>query len=230
MKNTKHIIAAALVLPSLLLLNSCKKENPENPTTSSTIYHQSYIVTYDKNEKTTDAVVTFRTNNSNGVIHKLAGNESLNINREIAGYNELDRKYYFGDNKFVNVEFIFTKNSGYQFLNTIKITDTSDAQFPSVFPTSINKASGMTVDWDGKPVDSNERLLLIIKDDAHAPVERYYANGKFIFTSGDLNTLTAGDVKISLERIKTLPIQSSDSAASGERVVIVRTSRMITLL
>lgn len=230
MKRITYIISAALALPVLFTLGSCSKESGTNPTNTSTVYHQSYIVTYDKEQKTTDAVATFRIGGPAGVIHSLTDNESLNINRDTALYAAATRKYYYNDNKLRNVEFVFTKNSGIQFLNTIKLTDTSDAQFPTVFPSSINRSSGMSVDWDGKPVDTNERLLLIIDDAVHEPVGKYYANGQFIFTSSDLINLNPGDVAIRLERIKTLPIQAADSNASGERIVIVRTSRMITLL
>ena len=228
MKQSIYILTAAL---ATLGLASCERTNGTNPTDTSTEYHQSYTVIYDKNNKTTEAVAMFRTNNKIGAIHTLVGNESININRELVGISA-DRKYYYSSNKFTNVEFVFTKNAGEQFLNAIRITDTSDAEFPSVFPSSINKNSGMVVDWDGKPVDdATEKMFLVVDDGVHTPVPRQYNNGQFIFTSGDLTNLTPGDVTIRLERFKYMPLQQADDSVSGgERVVMVRKSRTISLL
>lgn len=229
MKRKIYIFQAAAALSVMLGFSSCERNQGTNPTTSSSVYYQSYTVIYDKVDKTTDAIAQYRINSETGVIHTLVDNESLNINREVVQV-DADRKYNFHSNKIINVEFVFTKNAGRQFLNTIKIADTSDAQFPTVFPGSINKNSGMIVDWDGKPVDTNERLVLVIDDKVHTPVSRYYNNGQFIFTSGDLVNLTPGDVIIRLERFKYLPLQSADDSSSGQRVVMVRNRRMITLL
>jgi hypothetical protein len=227
MKKNVYILTAAL---ATLSLASCERNTGTNPTTVSTEYHQSYTVVYDKEKKTTEAIAMFRTNNASGAIHTLVGNESLNINRNLVDISA-DRKYY-SSNKLTNVEFVLTKNAGEQFLNTVRIQDTSDAQFPSVFPSSINKNTGMVVSWDGKPVDATtEELVLIVDDGVHAAVPRYYQNGQFIFTSGDLINLTPGEVTIKLERFKTMPLQAADDSVSGgERVVMVRTSRKITLL
>jgi hypothetical protein len=231
MKRIIYILAAVIALPLIPALTSCERNNGTNPTDSSSVYYQSYYVMYDKNTKTTEATAMFRITDSSGTIHTLVGNESLNINRNIADYRA-DRKYHWSSNKLENVEFVFTKNAGAQFLNVLRTTDTSDAQFPTVFPSAINKNSGMAVDWDGKPVDTlTERLVLIIDDNVHTPVYRYYSMGKFVFTSGDLINLNPGDVKISLEREKTYSLQTSDPGSTGGmRRVAVRTSRTITLL
>ncbi|MBL7718278.1 MAG: hypothetical protein JNL72_05525 [Flavipsychrobacter sp.] len=232
MKNfTSYLLKATLALPFVVALGSCTQNNGTNPTTASTIYYQDLLVIYDKESKTTNATAMFRTNNATGYIHQLRESETLNINKSLAPFDPTNRTYYWTTNKLVDVDFVFTKNSGYQFLNEINVSDTTSVSFPTVFPNSINRTSGMTVDWDGPALDTNEMLLLVVNDEVHLPVEKPLVNNRWIFTSNDLNNLTPGDnVKIRLEMIRTLPIQASDSNGSGRRRVVVRTTRTISLL
>lgn len=219
-----------MAVPFLFIAESCKRTTGPNPTDSSTVYYQDLMVIYDKDSKTTNANALFRTTNENGYIHQLTGHENLNINRTVAPFDPADRSYYWSYNKLVNVEFILTKNSGYQFQNTVYISDTADVAFPSVFPTSINKSSGVTVDWDGRPLDSNEKLLLIVDDLAHLPVYKNLVGNQWTFNSTDLLNLNPGTVNIKLERFRILPLQNPDSNSSGRRQVIVRTTRQISLI
>ena len=229
-KFTPYLLVAALAVPFLFTTGSCTRTTGANPTDSSTVYYQDLMVIYDKDVKTTNATALFRTTNENGYIHQLTDHENLNINRTLAPFDPSDRSYYWNSNKLVNVEFILTKNSGYQFQNTVYLSDTSDVDFPSVFPTSINKSSGITVDWDGRVLDSNEKLLLIVEDLTHLPVYKNLVGNQWTFNSTDLLNLTPGTVKIKLERFRILPLQNPDSNSSGRRQIIVRTSRNISLI
>jgi hypothetical protein len=229
---TKYLLGAAFALPVLCSLNSCKKTNPTNPVVGSNIYHQYYWVRYDKDSNTTQALAQFRIDGEEGIIHTLVDHESLNINRNLANYNPASREYTFSSNKLVNVEYILTKNAGEQLQNTIYTTDTSDVSFPPIFPTSINRNSGQTIDWDGREiVDSIETFFMIIDDldPTHKPVYKQYANGKWIFNSGDLLHLNPGEVIMRLELVKKMPLQRVDSSASGRMEVVVRTSKKISL-
>ena len=227
---TTYFLSAAIALPILLSLNSCSRETGPNPTTQSTVYYQHYVVIYDKDTNTTRATAQFRTDTATGYIHTLTENESLNINKEQAPYNAGTRKYFYNNNKLVNVEYVFTKNAGRQFQNIVRTTDTNSLSFPTVFPQSINQNSGMTINWDGRTLDTNERLFIVVNDMVHEPVYKELTGGVWMYGSGDLNNLTPGDVKISLELLKTLPLQSADTNSSGRMEVILRTSRNITLL
>lgn len=227
---TTYLLKAAIALPVLFTLNSCTRTTGPNPTTSSTVYYQHYTVTYDKDSSTTRATAQFRTDTATGYIHTLTQNESLNINKQLAGYNASTREYTYNYNKLVNVEYVFTKNAGRQFLNMVRTTDTNSLSFPSIFPASINQNSGMTITWDGRALFSDERLFLVVNDMVHAPVYKELTNGLWMYGSGDLNNLTPGDVKVSLELLKTLPLHQADTNSSGKMEVILRTSRWITLL
>jgi hypothetical protein len=227
---TKYLLSAALVLPVLLTLNSCEKTNPTNPIVGSTIYYQYYMVKYDKDSNTTDAKAQFRTDGENGYIHTLVDHESLNINRNLAAYNPATREYTFSANKMINVDFILTKNAGKQYQNIIRTIDTSDVSFPPIFPSSINRNTGQTIDWDGREInDSTERFFMIIDDLVNPPVYKEYANGKWSFGSGDLLHLNPGEVYMRLELQKTMDLQQTDSSGSGRIEVIVRTSKKISL-
>src|SRR5690606_26183579 len=107
------------------------------------------------------------------------------------------------------------KNAGRQFLNLIRTTDTGSLSFPTIFPSSINQSSGMTINWDGRTLDSNERLFLVVNDMVHEPVYKELIEGVWMYGSGDLSNLTPGTVKISLELMKTLPVQQADTNSSG---------------
>ncbi len=227
---TTYLLKAAIALPILFSLNSCRRETGPNPTTQSTVYYQHYTVTYDKDTNTTRATAQFRTDTATGYIHTLTENESLNINKKLAGYNAATREYTFSSNKLVNVEYVFTKNAGRQFLNTIRTTDTNSLSFPTIFPSNINQNSGMTINWDGRTLDTNERLFIVVNDMVHPPVYKELIAGVWQYGSGDLTNLTPGDIKVSLELLRTLPLHQADTNSSGRMEIILRTSRMITLL
>ena len=228
MKRITYLLSTVCAFSFILSVSSCSYNSPANPTTESTVYFQSYRVIFDKTAKTTEATAQFRVNTKDGIIMALSDNESLNINENLATMNA-DKTYKWSDIKLTNVLFVFTKNKGKQFPNAITIGDTSDINFPTVFPSSINKSSGATIVWDGKPVTGNETILLTLNDGTHPPVYKYYDNGNFYITSTDIMNLTPGMITISLDRIKPMDLQSADPGAGGERIVVVRTSMQISL-
>lgn len=229
---TKYLLGAAFALPVLFSMNSCKKTNPTNPVSSSSMYHQYFWVRYDKDSNTTDALAQFRYDGESGVIHTLADNESLNINRNLANYNPASREYTFSSNKLVNVEYVLTKNAGKQIQNIIRTTDTSDISFPTIFVTSVDRNSGQTISWDGRTInDSTEKLFMVIDDldPMHPPIYKQLIGGKWIFNSSDLSQLNPGNVIMRLELLKTMPLMQTDSSAGGRMEVIVRISKPISL-
>lgn len=121
----------------------------------------------------------------------------------------------------------WTDNSGKKYVNTI-----------SIKPISLNKIPGhytekgdYIVEWSGDPVGEEEKVIVAVegKDYDKREEKHYYeistsrsGDTKLTITKGELLNFSPGDVTITVQRSKNLPVK--EGTAAGGNILIDYTS------
>lgn len=221
-----------VVLP-VLLTNGCKKVDSSD-LKDDVPYYQSYSVSYDKTYGTS-AMASFKLRDANGVRVDLANGAGVAANSIGPTTDFLDKTLYrWNFTGTPDVNFILTKNSGTKINNGVSLTDIGNTDFATGFPTTASKSSGLTFNWTGSPVATDETLNITISrpDSGSSAMKTFTAtNSSYTvnFTTADMVNVKPGQLTVELSRSRELPLDNKDGTSSGAISVRMMTRKMMTL-
>jgi hypothetical protein len=226
----KHAIFTIL-LPALVLLVSCRKEESSNLDDDTAIY-QDYKVIFDKPENRTRAFATFRRANSWGVRLLLTGGAGITFNgNSHTSYTELDNYFYrWNSSGITDVQFYFTKADGSWFQNSITRNDTLDIIVP--LDGVVSRTNGGQVFWIGQPLLEGEKVEAQVKQGSTSSTKITVSVAgaqSVVFPASALTNLTEGTGQLYLTRSRTMPLNEGDANAGGRRIVEVEARGTITV-
>jgi hypothetical protein len=227
----KHLLPFLVMV--VLLTYGCKKVDSSD-LKDDVPYYQSYSVSYDK-AYGTSAMASFKLRDANGVRVDLANGAGVSANATDPTTDFLDKTIY----RWVltgtpNVNFVLTKNSGTKINNGVKLSDIGNTDFATGFPTIASKALGLTFNWTGDAVATNETLNITIStpDSGSTAMKTFTATNSsytVTFTTADMLNVKPGQLTVELSRSKDMPLDNTDGTASGAISVRMMTRKTMTL-
>jgi hypothetical protein len=225
-----------LLLPAFLLtfIYSCKKVD-SNDLKDEVPYYQSYSAAYDKVDNSLKTTAEFRIRESNGAKVELTNGASVKINGNTPGTALFDKaQYTWNTTGTTDVTFVLTKNSGQTFTNTIKKTELEDLDFPSTFPSSISKSSGITFIMDGPAMLSGQNLTMTVSgknvnDSTNASITRILNSMQVQLNNDDLKSFKSGTIHMSFTKAKRNTLDAADGTAGGTKEVTIYNYRDLSL-
>lgn len=193
-------------------------------------FYQDYRTEFDVTNNQTIAQANFREKNSDGKDVKLTGYSKIEMNGQAPNYT--GERPYFYNYTFAgtaDVKYVFTRTTGMVYTNLASKTEVNPIGIPANF-TTVNMNGTTVLTWSGEPVGQNETIEASVVSSVGGnngfKLETVGATGINLPIDSDI---PAGLAKVTISRVKSLPIQQSDGTANGVNIVVYTVSKDITV-
>ncbi|QNK64787.1 hypothetical protein H7F33_10035 [Pedobacter sp. PAMC26386] len=210
----------------LSLLSSCAKVESHLLDSEVSVF-QDYYVTFNKTKNTTVAEADFRAKDEKGPRLQLSGPSEIKVNdRENYEFSNIFTLHFYKwkYNSITDVEFVYKKEHGKIFKNTIKSSDGLWISIPSI--TTISK-KGLQFDWSGQESDGENSSIIctiVPKSNENTRILSLFKHGRTVqLTSENLKLLNVGEeVTLTLRRMVDLGSpKEADGGAGGKMFVVM---------
>lgn len=177
-------------------------------------FYQNYGIEYNLTDNETHIGANFNKINAEGISLRLQKNGILFNGKEPDFLGSGTYMYMMEENGIVPVTFTFTRVSDMVFVNEASVSDVNPIAIPDTLD-SINY--GLTsIAWNGDPVGANEFVQVHLEYKGGVYDTNTSAQGaKNVLVNFEMsNDVTTGTLYLS--RVKTLPLQQSQSTAGGQ--------------
>ncbi len=229
-------IAQYSILFMVLFGAGCTKVNSSD-LNSNVPYFQSYDVAYDMATNMTTASAYFKVRDDNGSLIELSGVDGIKINGVTPGklyLGSLFHLYAWETPGHVDVNFALTKNAR-TIMNTVHTKDINNINFPSGFPASFTKLTGISFSWVGIDLTVGEYVTVevvgsgMLDTTHHESSEKTFADHNIVFTPAELQNISQGAITIKMSRSRALILDETDSTAGGHKMVTCKDQRSVVL-
>jgi hypothetical protein len=220
-----------LLLP-VLSMYSCRKVD-SNDLKDDVPYYQSYSVIYDKAANNVNVSGFCRVRDASGTKVQFSSGAGLTANGATPAVDIFDKAIYrWNFNSIQDVNFVLSKNSGAKINNTVTLSDISNSDFGTGFPTTVSKASGFSFNFTGDALTGSESLTINIAADSGIKekiLTQLNSGNTVNISSSDLQGLKTGNLNITMTRENNLPLDNKDGTAGGTILIRYIAKRTATL-